>query len=97
MKIGRYSNNYLIAGGRARATSYTIPILRLALARGRIKFRIETLVESMRIDQIAGRYLGDSTLWWIIAALSDIGWSMQVPAGTRIIIPLDLKDIEVIT
>jgi phage tail protein X len=40
-----------------------------------------------RLDSLAYEYYGDSTLWWIIAAASNIGWGMQVPAGIVIRIP----------
>ena len=93
MRTSRYSSDFLIAGGKARSTSYAIPIIRNALALGRISVTQITLKEGMRVDQIAGKFLGDSRLWWIISALSDIGWCMQVPAGTRIIIPTDMEQI----
>lgn len=93
MRVTRYSNNYLIAAGKARSTSFAIPALRAAVSLGRVKVKEHTLRESMRLDQLAGKFLGDAKHWWMIAALSDIGWSLQVPPGTRIVIPVDIEQV----
>ena len=50
--------------------------------------------EGDRLDAIAGRFYGDGRLWWIVAASSGIGWWLQVPPGTRLLIPTDLNQIE---
>jgi hypothetical protein len=49
--------------------------------------------EDARLDVMAGREYGDASLWWVIAAASNIGWGLQVPAGTRILIPATLSQI----
>jgi len=51
------------------------------------------MTEAERLDVIAGRVYGDGRLWWIIAAASGIGWWLQVPAGTRLVIPTSLDAI----
>jgi hypothetical protein len=45
------------------------------------------LTETQRLDVLAGIEYGDSSLWWIIAAASNIGWGLQVPPGILIKIP----------
>ena len=35
-----------------------------------------------RFFKLAHKYYGDSSLWWIIAAASGIGWGLQCPPGT---------------
>jgi len=45
---------------------------------------------------LAGIEYGNSTYWWIIAAASHIGWSLQVPEGTLIRIPDLRKTLEAI-
>jgi len=35
-------------------------------------------------------------LWWIIAALSNIGWNLQVPPGTKITLPTNIQQVLVI-
>ena len=55
-----------------------------------------TTKEGERLDQIAGKFYDDGRYWWVIAAASNIGWWLQVPTGTRLIVPLDLSEIEAI-
>jgi hypothetical protein len=50
------------------------------------------LDEAERLDVLAGEFYGDGRLWWVICAASGIGFSPQVPAGTRIIIP-NIEDL----
>tara|TARA_Y100001970_G_C14253373_1_gene873404 strand:+ start:3750 stop:4043 length:294 start_codon:yes stop_codon:yes gene_type:complete len=90
----RYGRNFLIAGGKGLSTSKTLPQLRLAYEQGKIKTRTEVSRDGDRLDILAGRYYGDASKWWVIAALSGIGWSLQVPPGTRLIIPLDMQQIK---
>tara|TARA_B100000287_G_scaffold402713_1_gene423892 strand:+ start:254 stop:550 length:297 start_codon:yes stop_codon:yes gene_type:complete len=52
-----------------------------------IQSSVRVLEEGERLDQLAGLFYGDGSLWWIIAAASGIGWCAQVPPGTRLIIP----------
>ena len=51
------------------------------------------MTDGHRLDTLAGLLLGNAKLWWIIAALSGIGWGLQVPAGTRITYPTDKSDV----
>ena len=60
---------------------------------GAVKVRIQALQEADRLDIIAHRVYGDASLWWIIAAASNIGWGLQVPPGTRLIIPVNVATI----
>lgn len=88
----RYSDTVRIEAGNARSTSNTVHNIRLGISSGKIRFRTHVSQENQRIDAIAGLEYGDSKLWWIIAAASNIGWSLQVPPGTLIRIP-NLQDI----
>lgn len=58
-----------------------------------ISFNTINLKEGQRLDHIAYQVYGDGTLWWIIAAASGIGWSLQCPSGTILRIPTDLNQI----
>ncbi|MAG26243.1 hypothetical protein CMI47_11870 [Candidatus Pacearchaeota archaeon] len=40
-----------------------------------------------RLDILANRFYSDGRYWWIIALTNDIGWGLQVPAGTILRIP----------
>ena len=86
----RYRDDDQVRSGTALGTAKTVARLRRARDLGRIPYREEVLKGDQRLDHIAGKFLKDGRLWWVIAALSNIGWGMQVPAGTLIKIPTDI-------
>jgi hypothetical protein len=92
--INRYRRVPLVAGGRKLGTSRVSYVLRRAVELNRISYQIYTLKEGERLDSLAGRFFGNGGFWWIIAAASGIGWGLQVPPGTRLIIPSNLAQIE---
>ena len=55
----------------------------------------ETIVSSRdkRLDHYAYEYLGDANNWWVIAAMSGIGWWLQVPNGVILRIPRNVQEI----
>ena len=65
-------------------------IVRRGVSNGSIDTETIILEENRRLDQIAGSIYGDSSYWWVLAAASGIGWGLQLPAGTLIVIPKDL-------
>lgn len=91
MAIRRYSRDPILGFGNRFGTSRAINIIRNGLKDGTIKSRASILSEGDRLDIVAGREYGDATLWWLIAVGSGIGWSLQVPPGTVLIIP-DIQD-----
>lgn len=58
-----------------------------AVELGLINSSTHVLEEGERLDYIAGLNYGDSSLWWVIAAASGIGYALQVPPGTLLRIP----------
>lgn len=93
MAIRRYSRSPILGGGSQYGTSYAITAIKRAVDEGRLAVRVQIMQGEERLDVIAGRIYGDSSQWWIIAAASGIGWSLQVPPGTRLVIPIDLVQI----
>ena len=89
----RYSNTPKIAAGKQYGTAVAHSSIRRAVQQGQIGTREHTLREGERLDTIAGRVYGNSRLWWIIAAASGIGWGLQVPPGTLLLIPTDLRQV----
>lgn len=89
--MNRYARTPVIGLGYRYGTSFAIPAIRQNIQTGNIRFQQIVLQESNRLDILAGLYYGDGKLWWLIAAASNIGWSLQVPVGTIIKIP-DLRD-----
>ena len=89
----RYSNTPQIAAGRQYGTATSHNNIRRAVQRGDISVREHVLKEGERLDILAGKSFGNARLWWIIAAASGIGWGLQVPPGTQVLIPVNLKQV----
>ena len=90
----RYSRAPKIKGGKAYGTYFAGRAIHRAVALGALDVEVITTKESQRLDIIAGNYYsGNGTYWWIIAAASGIGWSLQVPAGTLIRVPSSLEEV----
>lgn len=85
----RYNSNSSTAYefGKARGASRSPGAVYDAVQAGVVTVSTRVMQEGERIDVIAGEEYGDSTLWWIIAAASGIGWVLQAPPGTRLVIP----------
>ena len=81
-----------MGGGRLESAQTTLR-LRRARDLGLISVQPLQIKESQRLDHLAAKHLGNPMHWWILAALSDIGWGMQVPPGTVIQIPTDMSVI----
>jgi len=64
-----------------------------AVESGAIGCNVHVLEEGERLDYLAGINYGDSSLWWVIAAASGIGYGLQVPPGTILRIPISLTDV----
>ena len=64
-----------------------------AVQSGAINCNVKTLEEGERLDTIAGSTYNNSSLWWVIAAASGIGWGLQVPHGTIIKIPVNISQV----
>lgn len=90
--LTRYRESSSTYGGLA--TSRSVQRIRNAVKMGRISIVKKVLKQGQRIDQIAFDTYGDSRLWWIIAAASNIGWWLQCPPGTELSIPNDLSQVE---
>jgi len=87
MAIRRYSRTPTIGFGSQYGTSRTIEVIRDAVDTGDVTSVVIISRDSDRLDVIAGRVYGNASLWWIIAAASQIGWALQVPPGTILRIP----------
>ena len=87
MGISRYRFVGTVDAGRTIMTSDANTKIRNAILNGVLSYRSIIVQEPSRLDQIAGEQYGDSSLWWIIAAASTIGWGLQVPKGTLLLVP----------
>ena len=68
-------------------------VIRKAIESGGVEFTLVTMEAGQRLDQIAGQFYGDGSLWWVIAAASGIGWGMQVPPGVVLFVPTDPEEV----
>jgi nucleoid-associated protein YgaU len=92
MAINRYNSDSVL-NGKILATNGSLQRLRDAVKSGQVSTSNYVIQEGDRLDNLAGRQYGDGRLWWVIAAASEIGWWMQIPPGTRIVIPVDLNQV----
>lgn len=92
MAIRRYNRAPILGVNKYYGTSTAHRNIRDGIEAGSIKYQETFLHEAERLDSIAGRFYDDATLWWVIAAASNIGWSLQVNPGILIRIP-DLTDV----
>ena len=92
MSVGRY---YFVPTyeGKFYATSDVTSRIFNAADSGRIPCALKILDASARLDVLAFEAYGDASLWWIIAAASGIGWSLQLSAGTYARVPTDLNAV----
>lgn len=90
----RYSNDRIIKNGTTKETNRAAIRLRSAFESGQISTRVIIIGEALRLDHVAFQFLDDPSMWWAVAALSGIGWGMQLPAGTRLVVPTDKSQIE---
>ncbi len=82
-----------MGGGTFYGTYIPSKILRDAASSGALSVRNDYLREGERLDTLAGVEYGDSRLWWVIAGASGIGWNLQVPPGTHLLIPTNLMQV----
>ena len=89
----RYRPAPVMGGGKFYGTYIPSKKLRDAALSGVLSVRAEVLQEGERLDTLAGIEYGDGRLWWIIAGCSGIGWGLQVPPGTYLLIPSRLEQV----
>lgn len=94
MAISRYDEDNFVQGGKLLGTNQAIVRLRDAISANAVSTFETITTNAERLDIIAGRQYGDGRLWWVIAAASGIGWWPQVPAGTRLVVPSDIAEVE---
>jgi len=96
MSFSRYSRTPVLGFGSSYGTGTAREAIQSAIASGQIATTNSFVVRGReRLDTIAGVVYGDGSYWWILAAASNIGWGLQVPPGTLIIVP-DLAQVAAI-
>lgn len=82
--VSRINNGQGIANWLGGTTIFN------AVLSGELEADTVVLTQGQRLDHLAGQYYGNGRYWWIIAAASGIGWSLQCPPGTVVKIPKNL-------
>ena len=90
MAVSRYQKDTIVGAPSHLTTASAILRIRQAVAAGQIVTRELFLVEGQRLDQLAGQLYGEGKYWWVIAAASGIGWGLQAPPGTRLLVPTEI-------
>jgi nucleoid-associated protein YgaU len=94
MAFSRYTRDNLTSDAAGLEKAGAISALRSAIKNNQIGILQRLVVtQSDRLDTLAGAFYGDGRYWWVLAAASNIGWGLQVPPGTIVLVP-DLKDVE---
>jgi hypothetical protein len=96
MSLSRYSfvNNKKDENGKSIiGSSHASTKIFTAVENQAINYTVHVLEDGERLDYLAGIFYGDSSLWWILAASSGIGYALQVPPGTVIRVPTSLAEV----
>lgn len=88
MAFSRYRSSPILSLGSQFGTSRAVSAVRRRIADGTISINTSIILkENQRLDHLAWIYYKDGRYWWVLAAASDVGWGLQVPAGTIINVP----------
>ncbi len=92
--FSRYIRDPKLNRNKLLGTATATAKIRTAIRTGELVIMNIFLTSDLeRLDNIAGAVYGDARLWWVLAAASDIGWGMQIPAGTLLRV-VDLRKVE---
>ena len=92
MAESRYTFSKKLGDGTAVSSASTFKINR-AVSAGAIPSTTIILEQGQRLDHLAYAFYRDSSLWWVIAAASGIGWGLQVPPGVTIKVPSQINQV----
>lgn len=87
MALRRYARSNILGANKQYGTSRAIQAIRNGIEAGTIRYSTRRVLQGQRLDSIAGEVYNNGRLWWVIAAASEVGWSLQVPPETIIRIP----------
>lgn len=46
-----------------------------------------------RLDNLAAKYFGDGTLWWILAVMNNLQWAWGFEEGQTLLVPTNVQDV----
>ena len=92
--MSRYQSDKTVKRGLSLGTAKAAKNIRKAYNSGNLSTTTIVTGAGARLDQIAYSFLGDPSYWWAIAALSGIGWGLQIPHDTRLIVPTKIDEVK---
>ena len=88
MAFSRYNSTAILDFGAQFGTSNATAVIRAAIKDNTLSRGKKIVVRGAeRLDTIAAVEYGDGRYWWVLAAASNVGWSLQVPVGTVLYAP----------
>jgi len=91
MAISRYTDIEVVKDSKTGVRNYsTIIFSNPPLSAGDVYMISRT---GDRLDLLAYRFYGDSTLWWVIGAANNLMNSFYIPPGTRLRVPSDVGSV----
>ena len=88
---GRYDINNIITTNKENKRVFKSIIYPTIIQKDSDMLIITTEMETL--DNLAYKYYGDSTLWWIIAQANHIKGVRFIPRDIQIFIPMDISQI----
>jgi hypothetical protein len=46
-----------------------------------------------RLDNLAAKYFGDGSLWWVLAVMNNLQWAWGFNEGQTLIVPVNVQDV----
>jgi len=89
MGVDRYANTEVVketSTGKRNYMTTIFPVIPVADSDVYIITR-----DGDRLDSLAHRVYGDSTLWWVIASANGISDSFFITPGTKLRVPTDIQ------
>ena len=93
MSASRYENTTIFLNERSYATQTDYLDIKHAIENGSIATFDYVVKPLDRLDILANRFYQEAKYWWIIAIANNIGWAMQIAAGTTILIPVSSEQV----
>ena len=86
--VGRYRNNQIVDG--KYYDTFEFPTQEQLDAISTYSVRVNKFD---RLDNLAAKYLGDGTYWWVIAIMNNLEWAFGFEEGQILLIPVNVQDV----
>lgn len=52
-----------------------------------------TMLAGERLDVLSNKFFHDDQYWWVLALVNSIDYPLGLPAGTKLRVPYDIKEV----